>query len=44
MTKITVAIILAISMYYASTGTRDFMATTKALHAAQIELAVDGGR
>lgn len=44
MTKLIVIAVLAISMFYAATGTRDFMSSVTALHVAQIERAVDGGR
>lgn len=42
MIKSTIAIILALSMFYLASGSRNFMATTNALYTARIERAVDG--
>lgn len=42
MIKSTIVIILALSMFYLASGSRDFMTGIRAIHAAQIERAVDG--
>lgn len=42
MTKITVTIILVVSMLYFADSARDFMSWMRVLHAAQVERAVDG--
>ena len=42
MTKITVTILLVVSVLYFTDSARNFMTRMRVLHAAQIERAVDG--